>query len=103
MWLITTLLAAAGATALWMLYTPVKRRRYRLSFLCLMLWGASAMILTDHVIGYDGGDFIQMETDGLIANGALLGMAMLVPILIIWALYVLLSANKTRKTGKAGK
>ncbi len=96
MWLITTMLAAIGATALW-LFAP---KKYKFGFLSLMLWGASVMILTDHVLGYEGGEFIEMTTEGLISNGTVLGIAMLIPILIIWELYVIIDMRKGKKGGK---
>ena len=96
MWLITTMLAAIGATALWF----VAPKKYRLGFLSLMLWGASVMILVDHVVGYEGGEFIQMTTEGMITNGTVLGVAMLIPILIIWELYVLIGMKKLKNGGK---
>ena len=96
MWLITTLLAAIGATAFWF----VAPKKYKLGFLSLMLWGASVMILTDHILGYEGGEFIEMTTEGMITNGTVLGIAMLIPILIIWELYVIFMMKKMKNGGK---
>ncbi|MEM3494010.1 MAG: hypothetical protein QXD15_06615, partial [Thermoplasmata archaeon] len=50
------------------------------------LWGAALMILVDHSIGYmeEGGDFIEVETDGLVPNATLLGFLMLIPVLGVW-------------------
>ncbi len=55
-----------------------------------MLWGAAIMILVDHILGYEGGKFLEMETDGMIKNGTLLGIIMLIPVFFIWfiALFV---------------
>ena len=52
-----------------------------------MLWGTFTMVLVDHVLGFlaEGGEFIEFTTDGLISNGTMLGIAMLVPIVIVWA------------------
>jgi hypothetical protein len=80
MWLITTLIVAASVTILWY----VLPRIYKLDLLSLMLWGASIMILVDHIFGYEGGSFIEMETGSYIANGITLGMLMLLPLFIIW-------------------
>jgi len=80
MWLITTLVAAIVVTVLF-LFT---KRKYNLGFLSLMLWGATLMIFVDHVLGYEGGNFLEFETDGLITNGFMLGIIMLVPIVILW-------------------
>jgi hypothetical protein len=96
MWLITTLLAAIGATALWF----VAPKKYKLGFLSLILWGASVMIFTDHVLGYEGGEFIEITTEGMITNGTVLGIAMLIPILIIWELYVIIGMKRVKKGGK---
>jgi len=87
MWLITTIIAAICATAAW--FTAPKK--YKLDFLSLMLWGASIMILVDHILGYEGGEFIEMATDGLITNGTVLGIVMLIPIFIIWEISVIIS------------
>jgi hypothetical protein len=96
MWLITTLLAAVGVTAAWM----AAPEKYRLKPLSLMLWGASVMIFVDHALGYEGGEFIHMTTEGMITDGTVLGIAMLVPIFIAWEAYAILSMKKVGKRGK---
>mgnify|MGYP001576500032 CR=1 FL=1 len=80
MWLITSFITAVAVTALW-IFAP---KKYQLGLLSLMLWGLSIMVLVDHIIGYEGGAFVEMETDGLIPNGVVLGIAMLIPLFIIW-------------------
>lgn len=80
MWLITTLIASIIATALYFFL----KKKYKLGLLSQMLWGATVMILVDHVLGYEGGQFLETKTDGLITNGAWLGILMLAPVLIIW-------------------
>ena len=60
MWLVTTLIAAIAVTAIWY----VKPKIYKLDILSLMLWGTSIMILVDHILGYEGGEFIELETEG---------------------------------------
>ena len=82
MWLITSLIAAVTVTALWIF----AQKRYQLHFLALMLWGLSIMVFVDHILGYEGGAFVEMETDGLISNGIILGIVMLIPIFVIWEL-----------------
>jgi len=52
------------------------------------------MIFVDHVIGYEGGEFLEMQTDGLITNGVVLGIVMLIPIFAIWELIVLISKRR---------
>jgi hypothetical protein len=82
MWLITSCIAAITVTAAWRLCP----KKYQLGFLALMLWGLTIMVFIDHILGYQGGPFIEMETDGLITNGTLLGIIMLIPIFIIWGI-----------------
>lgn len=95
MWLITTLIAAIIATAAWY----IAPNKYKLNFLSLMLWGASLMILVDHIIGYEGGAFFELETEGLITNGTLLGISMLIPILIFWEIVLIITKPKVTTTG----
>ena len=90
MWLITTLVAAICATVLW--YASPKI--YKLDLLSLMLWGASFMILVDHILGYDGGSFVGMETGGLVTNGVVLGIVMLIPVFIIWMSVLIIKKPK---------
>jgi hypothetical protein len=92
MWLATTSIAAAAATV----GKFVLPRDYKLGFLALMLWGASAMILVDHILGYKGGAFLEKTTDGMIANSVVLGIAMLVPVFVVWGISLLISNLKRR-------
>jgi len=95
MWLITTIIAAIAVTMIWY----VKPKIYKLDLLSLMLWGTSIMILVDHILGYEGGEFIELETDGLITNGAILGIVMLLPVLIIWGVILITSKSKAKALG----
>ena len=95
MWLITTLIAAIVVTAIWY----VKPKIYKLDILSLMLWGTSIMILVDHILGYQGGQFIELETDGLIKSGTLLGIVMLIPILILWQILLIIARPKEKIIG----
>lgn len=90
MWLITTFIAALAATLLWFLL----KKKYKLGFLSLMLWGATIMILIDHILGYEGGKFLETETDGMIKSGVSLGIVMLLPVLFIWFIAILISGSK---------
>lgn len=91
MWLITTLVAAIAVTALWL----IAPKKYRLDLLSLMLWGLGIMVFVDHVMGYEGsGPFLEMATDGLIESGVVLGIAMLIPVFIVWEVYLILSKLK---------
>ena len=63
------------------------RKKYKLGFLSLMLWGVAIMVFVDHLIAYlEGGQFMEAETSGLIGSSVLLGVLMLVPVLAIWAI-----------------
>lgn len=92
MWLVTTGISAVGATIL-NIFLP---KRFKLGFLALMLWGATIMILVDKILNYEGGSFLEKTTDGLIKNGTLLGIVMLIPILGIWLVSVLFTNIKRR-------
>ncbi|MBU4346224.1 MAG: hypothetical protein KKH29_02730 [Candidatus Omnitrophica bacterium] len=92
MWLATTSIAAVGVT----LTKFVLPKDYRLDFLALMLWGAAVMILIDHILGYEGGEFLEKITDGMIKNGVVLGIAMLLPVFIIWGISLLILNLKRR-------
>lgn len=83
MWLIILSFAAAITTAIWYAFD---NGQYKLSSLCLILWGASIMVFVDHVMGYleEGGDFIEMT-----ANATLLGIVLLIFALIIWEIVLL--------------
>lgn len=94
MWLITSFIAAVAVTALW-IFGP---KKYQFAFLGLMLWGLSIMVLIDHIIGYNGGTFLEMETEGLIPNGVVLGITMLLPIFIIWEISLIQSKIKGKIT-----
>lgn len=87
MWLLTTLIAALIATLLQFLVP----KKYKLGLLSLMLWGATIMIVIDHVLGYEGGQFLEVETNGMITSGTLLGIVMLVPIICIWLVALIIS------------
>lgn len=90
MWLIVSLLAALIVTGASFI-TPAK---YKLGFLSLALWGLSACLFIDHALGYEGGEFLEMTTDGMITNGIVLGIAMLIPIFIIWESYIVVQNLK---------
>ena len=93
MWLVTTIIAAIITTAAWYLTT----KDYKLHILSLMLWGTSIMVLVDHLLGYEGGAFLELETEGLITNSTLLGIVMLIPIFIVWIFVLILTKSKRIK------
>jgi len=90
MWLVTTSVVATGVTV----GKFVLPKKYKLGFLALMLWGATAMIFVDHILGYEGGAFLEKTTDGMIPNSVVLGIAMLVPVFVIWLISLLISNLK---------
>jgi len=92
MWLVTTSIAAAGAS----LAKFVLPKDYKLGFLAAMLWGAAAMILVDHILGYEGGVFLEKTTEGMFKNSVMLGIVMLVPVFAIWGISLLISNLKRR-------
>jgi hypothetical protein len=96
MWLIISFMAALAATAAWIM-AP---KKYKLESLSLMLWGLALMVLADHVLGYSGGPFIEMETDGLITSGTVLGIAMLIPVFIAWEISLVWSKLKEEKLAR---
>ena len=64
-----------------------------------MLGGTSIMIFVDHLIGYEGREFINLETQGLITNGTLLGIVMLIPIFVVWEILLITSKPSGEKIG----
>jgi len=93
MWLLTTFLAAVLATVLAFIF----KSKYKLNFLALMLWGATIMILTDHILGYEGGPFLESKTEGIIGNSTILGLLMLLPVIAAWLSAVLVSKFRKSK------
>lgn len=93
MWLITTFISAIIATLLWYIF----KKEYKLEFLSLMLWGAAIMILVDHLLGYEGGQFLESETEGLIRSGVFLGVLMLIPVFIIWLIALFIYRRSVRQ------
>lgn len=92
MWLITTLVAACGAS----LGNIFLSKKYKFNILAFMLWGAVIMILVDHILGYEGGNFLEIETDGIIKNGLLLGLVMVIFVILFWFGTILFSNLKRR-------
>ena len=95
MWLITTLVGAFIATAAWY----VLPKKYKLHLLSLMFWGASLMILVDHIIGYEGGAFLELQTEGLITNSTALGILMIIPVLLFWLIVLTITKPKEKSIG----
>ncbi len=96
MWLITTTVAAIIAT----IFSIALKGKYRLGFLSLMFWGSTIMIAVDHVLGYEGGAFVEAQTDGLISSGFTLGIVMILPILGIWIVSNFIPKEKALETAE---
>ena len=92
MWLVTTAIAAGGVTVA----RFVLPNNYKLGFLALMLWGAVAMILVDHLLGYEGGMFFAQTAGGATSHGLMLGGLMLIPVFVIWGMALLILNLKRR-------
>jgi len=89
MWLLTTFIAAVITTLLYF-----KFPKQKLQIPALMFWGSTAMILVDHILGYEGGDFLELTTEGLVSNSFLLGFYMIIPVLITWFAVLLINSLK---------
>jgi hypothetical protein len=87
MWLVTTAVSAVSVTVLNSFFL----KKLKLGFLALLLWGATIMILIDHLLGYEGGEFLERTTDGLIKSGATLGGVMLIPVVVVWLISLLIT------------
>ncbi len=87
MWLIPIALGALLITGL----GRFVNWRYGLKSLSLMFWGGTLMILVDHIMGYEGGPFLEAKTHGLITNGLLLGVIMTGPVVIAWLIIILVA------------
>lgn len=90
MWLITSLVGALLFTAIYFL-NKEKGEKWKIHWLALMFFGTFIMVLVDHALGYEGGDFLEVETDGMITNGILLGIVMSIPVFVVWGIGVLIS------------
>lgn len=84
MWLITSLIAAMGATVLAIYF----KARHKTGYVSLMLWGGTIMITIDHLISYEGGQFLERKTSGLVPSATVLGLLMLIPILLFWIILI---------------
>jgi|GEM_PF-217213 hypothetical protein len=98
LWLVVSWLAAIAVT---IAYIALKNSKaYHLDWLCLMLWGLAIMTLVDRSIGFvvEGGEFIEVTTEGYVQNGTLLGVMMLMPIFFAWgAMVVIFKAKRSSK------
>lgn len=94
MWLTTTFIAAIIASFLYLKFPQY----LRFDLLSLMLWGATLMILVDHILGYEGGSFFETSTDGLVNNAFILGLLMLIPVILIWIVSLRINYKATARS-----
>ena len=99
MWFVTTGTTAIVATVLAIIF----KKKYKLGLLSLMLWGATIMIAADLIINYEGGPLFETRTEGLIGNATTLGLAMLIPVILIWIGVLVISAWKKSNKILQGK
>ena len=86
MFFIITAIAAIASTIVW--YVKDVGGKYKLGLLSLMLWGATAMMFIDHLIGYivERGELLEANLDS-----AILGLALIVIALTVWEVVLLLT------------
>ncbi|MEM3399794.1 MAG: hypothetical protein QXP42_03095 [Candidatus Micrarchaeia archaeon] len=98
MWLVVSLVSALLASSAYLLLKNL--RKYRIGMLALMLWGVSIMVAVDHLVAFLNGEpFIQLTTEGLVESSILLGILMLTPVFLVWAIFVCITSGKC--TGSA--
>lgn len=93
MWLAVLLAASVAATAVHL------SRREDSKYLLLVLWGATVMVFVDWLWGYlEGGSFIPEEALEDPVGSSLLGLAMVLASVPVWAAAVLVKkfAGKPR-------
>jgi hypothetical protein len=89
MYFIITALAAIVVSLIW--YFKASGKKYKLSLLCFIYWGATIMWLIDHVVAYlsEGGAFLELSMDA-----TLLGFAVVIFGLFIWLMALLFTDPK---------
>lgn len=87
MWLIILATAATLSTIAWY-FKAMRNDKYMLRALCLILWGATIMVLIDRVMGYlmEGGELFDVTPEA-----AALGLLMLTAALALWGIILLIS------------
>ncbi len=86
--LVATWLVMVGVAATWPALRPgALWRRYRLGLLGLLLLGTGVMVAVDRLIAFQG---LSHAAPGILANGLVLGAAMLLPVVAIWGAAVAL-------------
>ena len=93
MWIIVIFIATVAVSIIHF-FLKDYRKKYKLGLLALMLLGTFVMVLVDNLISFiRGKPFLEPMTYGLIKNGALLGIAMIIPIFIIWIIGISKQSN----------
>ena len=89
MWLIIIAYAAVITTIIW--YSRAENDKYMLKLLALMLWGATIMVLVDHIAGYlmEGGEFLELTPEATI-----LGFVMVLGAIVLWEIVLILKDPK---------
>ena len=99
MWLIVSIIATIAVGIIYSLSGGEYRKKYKLGFLGLMLLGTFLMVLVDHLVAFmEGEPFIEYTTDGLIESGTMLGIAMIIPIFIVWIIAISVYPTATTRT-----
>ena len=89
MCLIISTLAAVFATLIW--YTSAAARRFKVSLLCYLFWGASIMWFVDLVFEYaESGAEVFTPAAADVLNDTLLGLAILTASLVLWIAVLLI-------------
>ncbi|MEM4555119.1 MAG: hypothetical protein QXT25_04700 [Candidatus Anstonellaceae archaeon] len=86
MWLATSLAAAVAASLIYAAF-PNLRKKFRLGFLALMLFGLAILVSIDKAAAFllEGEPLILQQIDGAISDSLLVGVLMLLPIFLVWA------------------
>ena len=89
MYFILTALAAVITTLLW--HFKAKEKKYPLSTLCMIYWGATLMWLVDHVVSYltEGGEFIEVTL-----SATILGLVVVIVGFLAWGMLLVLKNKK---------
>lgn len=89
MWLVILAMAAALTTAFW--YWKAESDLYKLNILALIFWGATIMVLVDHVMGYlmEGGEFLEITSQSIV-----LGVVLVIAALVVWEIILIIKDPK---------
>ena len=93
MTLLITVFAAVISTVVW--YCSKNARELKVSVLCWMFWGASAMWLVDAIFEYAelGADYFTPAPEDML-NDTFLGLSVVALALIIWIVILLVKDPK---------